>query len=331
MAVAELKHRCFLIGQMSTGEDKQRLRTLRDRVLEPFLKELGYQVVLPDEPSDDPAWFRHVMTLIDTSQILVADLTGDNANAYYELAIRHSLGLPYVLVCEHAISSDIRGLSYVKYEQGRPQDARESIEDQLAQAHQAAMKKKRVRNPIVDFYGAPLTEVSPATGLALGYYRYLTSVVSAVIGDADTVEIDARAIGGRRREKASLQVWIPNRLADADPDAINSNLVERDPPRLVAAKISVKSRDFNLYAEPKNSKGLVLVDVPRTMTTMEDVIGELERARRLEYESPEWLALVRQEIERFRTVLYLQVVEGSDQNVKKRVRVTDWPVPVEEH
>lgn len=98
----EPRYTCFLIGQMTADADMVRLVTLRDQVLEPILGPLGYRVVLPDRPDGSPEIFRKVMHLIDTAEILVADVTDDNANVYYELAARHSLGLPYVLVGEHA-------------------------------------------------------------------------------------------------------------------------------------------------------------------------------------------------------------------------------------
>ena len=158
---------CFVIGQMTDQKvDMGRLERLRDKVLRPYLEPKGYTVVLPGDPSDSPDILSSVMQRIDTADILVADLTGNNPNVYYELGARHSLGLPYVLVSEHNPLFDLAHVTYEKYPKGRPGSAKPRIEAQLKKADAAARASRFVENPISRFYGRPLAEVSPVAGLA---------------------------------------------------------------------------------------------------------------------------------------------------------------------
>lgn len=322
MAEGELTYSCFVIGQMTTDRDRKRLEDLRDLVLEPCLGPLGYDVKLPSE-SDEKKWFRHVMTMIDTSQILVADLTGDNANAYYELAVRHSLALPYVLVSEDSISSDVSGYNYVPYKPGRPQDARKEIERELVAAHKAVVDGRLVVNPIYDFYDGPLTQISPGAALVHGYLKYLSDVVSAV-GKGARVGVKSGVGYELARAKEDwLEVWIPREPVDAEPDTIKK-LLQSDPPALVSAEIESESRKFDLFASPEGRLVSVLVDIPRTILSLRDALLRLPRGKSA-YADKRLDALVGQEIDRFHAAMKLRV-ESADTETMLAVRITPWPV-----
>jgi hypothetical protein len=318
---------------MSTDKDMERLRKLADEVLDPFLEAKGYgAVVLPDEPSRSPHVMKSVMERIDTADILVAELTGNNANVYYELAARHSLGLPYVLVSEQTPKFDLRNYFFTKYPKGRPQDKRAEIEGWLEKADEAAEASSFVDNPISDFYKRPLAEVSPAPGLALGYFRnFLFYAVADIQIEADAVEIERSASGDEwvqltadERRETRLEVWIPSTLSEAFHNAIERRFVQ--PGRLHRARIVKHPRSFPLYALPRtNASGpAVLVDIPTALNALQ-VAVEGRMPLGLDADSAEWRRLERQEITRFRSAVRREMVKPENKVATEDIELEGWP------
>ncbi|WP_423068146.1 hypothetical protein [Devosia sp. CN2-171] len=76
----------------------------------------------------DVIWVNHsviqdVVSLIDRSRIVVCDLTGRNANVFYETGIAHTLGRDTILIAQHQTDvpfdvGHIRHLRYVNNAQG---------------------------------------------------------------------------------------------------------------------------------------------------------------------------------------------------------------------
>jgi hypothetical protein len=88
---------------------------------------------------------------VRTAELLIADLTFNNPNVYYELSLRHALGKRVIHIChdETVPSFDIldnRTIFFTFHIQ-RVEAAREELERQITRTHEADYK---VRNPIVD-------------------------------------------------------------------------------------------------------------------------------------------------------------------------------------
>jgi hypothetical protein len=100
MSEAVKKPLCFVIGpigQEGTAERRHAdllLHTLVKLVLE--AEELGYQVKRADEDADPGMIGDRMVTDIIQADLVVADLTDLNPNAFYELGIRHSTEKPTI-------------------------------------------------------------------------------------------------------------------------------------------------------------------------------------------------------------------------------------------
>lgn len=70
-----------------------------------------------DDIWDDDAIIQDVVSLIYRSQVVIADLTGKNANVFYEVGIAHTLGRDAILLTQHPddVPFDLRHLRYVRY------------------------------------------------------------------------------------------------------------------------------------------------------------------------------------------------------------------------
>jgi hypothetical protein len=57
------------------------------------------------------------VSLIDKSHVVICDLTGRNANVFYEVGIAHTLGRETILITQNAddIPFDLRHLRFIHY------------------------------------------------------------------------------------------------------------------------------------------------------------------------------------------------------------------------
>ncbi len=96
--------KCFVICPI--GEENSDTRRNSDNVFEFIIKEgldpLGYSVERADMIAKSGLITTQIIEQIVSCDLVVADLTDHNANVFYELAIRHLLGKPFI----HIIRSD---------------------------------------------------------------------------------------------------------------------------------------------------------------------------------------------------------------------------------
>lgn len=86
---------CFVIGPI--GEEGSSARNAADILLRYVIKaglEPGYGVTRADEISRPGMINDQVITSIKEADLIVADLHGENPNAFYEVAIAHASASP---------------------------------------------------------------------------------------------------------------------------------------------------------------------------------------------------------------------------------------------
>jgi len=87
------KKRCFVImpfGQVGT-EDHDRNLFIYQQLIKPVVQKSGYKPVRADELEHFGNITRDIIELIFESNLVIADLSGKNANVFYELGVRHAL------------------------------------------------------------------------------------------------------------------------------------------------------------------------------------------------------------------------------------------------
>ena len=106
------KKRCFVIapiGREATDIRKRSDQILR-HVIEPVVRELGYQEAIRADRIADPGLIsQQVIQHIVEDELVIADLTGSNPNVFYELALRHALRKPFVqlLASDESLPFDV--------------------------------------------------------------------------------------------------------------------------------------------------------------------------------------------------------------------------------
>jgi hypothetical protein len=98
-ATTETKNTCFVVGPF--GEPGSRERAWSDCLCELLPFAIGDDFTI-ERTIDDPRSGNvtdRIQNLLGTADMVIADLSEGNANAFYEVGFRHGRGLPFVLVC----------------------------------------------------------------------------------------------------------------------------------------------------------------------------------------------------------------------------------------
>lgn len=97
-----LDEECFFITPI--GEEGSDIRRRSDGILKYIVgraaTEVGLEAVRVDQLADPGQINLQVVDHVLNAKAAVADLTGSNANVFYEVAIRHTARLPLVLIAE---------------------------------------------------------------------------------------------------------------------------------------------------------------------------------------------------------------------------------------
>ena len=111
---------CFMITPI--GKEGSDVRKNADEVLDyivnPICKEYGYSVVRADKMANSGLITKAIIEQIITADLVIADLTGNNPNVFYELAIRHSYRKPTIQIVkgEIDIPFDVANMRTISYE-----------------------------------------------------------------------------------------------------------------------------------------------------------------------------------------------------------------------
>jgi len=91
--MAERKKTCFVImpfGKKGTPDFTKNLK-IYQQMIKPVLQECGYKAIRADELEHMGNITRDIIELLHSADLVVADLSGKNANVFYELGVRHTL------------------------------------------------------------------------------------------------------------------------------------------------------------------------------------------------------------------------------------------------
>jgi hypothetical protein len=84
---------CFVIAPIgeADSEDRKRSDQVVNFVITPAVAECGYKPIRADKISEQGIITSQVIEHIVNDPLVIADLTKQNANVFYELAIRHAI------------------------------------------------------------------------------------------------------------------------------------------------------------------------------------------------------------------------------------------------
>ena len=140
---------CFIVTPIGSETDpvRRHIDGIIDAVIQPVLIENGYTVIVPHRVSMPGTITKQIVQDIYKSDLVVVNLTGNNPNVMYELALRHCFNKPLVLIAENGtkLPFDIvveRTINYINDAQG-VLDLRDDLSDAIA-----AIEKGEHESPI---------------------------------------------------------------------------------------------------------------------------------------------------------------------------------------
>ncbi len=130
---------CFIVCPIGNEQSPERKRsdTLLKHVFTPVLAKYGYVAIRADQIPKAGLITSQIINLIVDSPLVIADLTGGNPNVFYELAIRHATGKPYLQVIEKGerMPFDVSGFRTIQidtHDINSIEEAKEQMRKQIA-------------------------------------------------------------------------------------------------------------------------------------------------------------------------------------------------------
>jgi hypothetical protein len=114
---------------------------LFEEVIRPTCESFGYSVVRADDIYTNGQIVADIVENIKEASVVIADVTPDNPNVYYEVGFAHALAKPTILLCDkrrERLPFDLSGFRTVFYENSI--GGKSSVEDRLRK-HLEAIRK----------------------------------------------------------------------------------------------------------------------------------------------------------------------------------------------
>lgn len=144
------KKRCFVITPIGEPESETRKKTdgVISAVVKPIVEQFGYDIICPHEMAKNGSITQQVIEEILNDDLVIANLTGLNANVMYELAIRHATRKPVITISEKStkLPFDIATERTLFYEDNMFQV--NMLKQDLEKAIKEPSNSKEIDNPI---------------------------------------------------------------------------------------------------------------------------------------------------------------------------------------
>ncbi|AKB17529.1 MULTISPECIES: hypothetical protein [unclassified Methanosarcina] len=147
---------CFIICPI--GEENTEIRKNSDLffkyVIQPVVEKLNYAPIRADHMNESGMIKFQIIDKIITSPLVIADLTNNNPNVFYELAVRHAMKKPCVLMKTEGQETpfDIDDMRIISYDLKNPEkveEARKRLYEQIKNMDNSVYK---YLNPITLAY-----------------------------------------------------------------------------------------------------------------------------------------------------------------------------------
>lgn len=298
---------CVFLRQPDTS------RELIESVVAPALDGIGLELYV----SSIGRTTMQDLAKIDRADVVVAEADAGDPSVTRELTIAQGLGTPDLLVrVRSGAMPDATDADHpLEVDPADPGAGRTALVQRLISTLAVfnAVGDLVSANPITTFFGVPLTRVSAANALALGYFANFVYPVGQLLLDANTgrdvaISVDGVPLDPGNYRHIRLHVVIPERLSWATDRGIRRRLdhlgVLADA-TIAAPQMLSRPRALKALRASVETPELVLVDAfPTTMSTMITSIDERFAALDAADRDPHlWEAIERKEIDRFDRVL----------------------------
>ncbi|MFR7589812.1 MAG: hypothetical protein ACLUVC_00065 [Longibaculum sp.] len=150
----DVKKTCFIITPIGSegSEIRREIEGIIDEVINPVLEEMGYETNnvahRKDSTSSIPS---DVIKSVYEADLCIANLTGNNANVMYELALRHAAGKHVIIITDNisSLPFDINVQRAIEYKNDM-QGALELKKELISKIEYINEHPDEISNPIYD-------------------------------------------------------------------------------------------------------------------------------------------------------------------------------------
>jgi hypothetical protein len=147
--------KCFVIAPIGSTDSEIRKRSdeIFDFLLKPILEDLGYKAIRADMINHPGMITSQIIERLVYDDLVIADLTGSNANVLYELAVRHTLRKPCIQIMANGerLPFDIGQNRTIFFDYKNLSSTEKLKEDLKAQIKSIEGNPEEVLNPVSNF------------------------------------------------------------------------------------------------------------------------------------------------------------------------------------
>ena len=151
MAEDETK-RAFIICPFGKKGSPERLRSddIFESLIKPACKAEGYYAYRTLDESRPGEITERMIEDLQEADLVIADLSAKNPNVFYELAIRHTTGLPFILMSDDvdSVPFDVGTLAVVEIKHDNFTAVRETTSELIRHIQQVKSGKADFSNPV---------------------------------------------------------------------------------------------------------------------------------------------------------------------------------------
>jgi len=111
---------CFVICPIGKegSEERRRSDDLLEHIISPVMDVFGFKVIRADRLHDPGKITEQIIEQLHTADLVIADLTANNANVFYELGVRHTVGKPTVQLIQKGgiVPFDVKVIRTLEYD-----------------------------------------------------------------------------------------------------------------------------------------------------------------------------------------------------------------------
>lgn len=143
---------CFVISPIGEKDSTTRKRSddILDCLIVPALRDTGLTAIRADKISSPGMITTQIIRHIISDHLVIADLTDQNPNVFYELAIRHAFKKPIIqmILDGQKLPFDIMGIRTIKYNLNDARSLRETEEELRAAITASIEKTAKIESPV---------------------------------------------------------------------------------------------------------------------------------------------------------------------------------------
>ena len=224
--------------------------------IKPVLEDAGFDVLRADDIRSTQNVMRDIFEAITKSDLIVADLTGSNANVFYELGIAHALKRPVILLTQiiDDVPFDLRAYRLIEYnthftEIGK---AKQILADYATKFREGVLP---TRDPVTDFFPDGYSPIS-ANDAETGAGGPVNAEAPGFLDSLVETEDHFNAMDGIVRRLDSSLTDMTNGLTEATGNLerinANPNQSSAKAAQNVCRRLGTKIGAFNDVLEPAN-------------------------------------------------------------------------------